>query len=272
MSEINPVTRRSSDFYSTLTMSEQLRSLLSTQVYVPGIDVSHWQGVVNWRQVKLAGYHWAGVKATEGVGLVDDRFEYNWCEMLAAGVIPLPYHFFRMNRDGNEQADFHRQTIAGLIAACGGRILPSAVDVETQDGVGDINTRRSRLKACLVNLAANPRRPDWLPVIYSSKSLWLSLIGSVDWADDYYGWVAHWTSATEPSLPTGWTRSTTRFWQYGIAGKYDWCPPAVPGVSGQCDVDRFFGTLDELEAFAGLTEPTLEEQVSRLWAAHPELW
>ena len=61
--------------------------------YQIGIDVSHWQGTINWRQVSGSGIKFAFIKATEGVGYADPKFTYNITNADAEGLKAGPYHF-----------------------------------------------------------------------------------------------------------------------------------------------------------------------------------
>ena len=60
---------------------------------IEGIDVSHWQGNINWNSVKNDGVEFAFTKATEGVDFIDSRYVQNMNNASAAGVYIGPYHF-----------------------------------------------------------------------------------------------------------------------------------------------------------------------------------
>jgi lysozyme len=60
---------------------------------VHGIDISKYQGEIDWQAVKGAGIGFAFIKATEGTDLVDRRFQANWAGAKAAGVARGAYHF-----------------------------------------------------------------------------------------------------------------------------------------------------------------------------------
>tara|TARA_Y100001933_G_scaffold248756_1_gene283035 strand:+ start:378 stop:620 length:243 start_codon:yes stop_codon:yes gene_type:complete len=62
-----------------------------------GIDVSHHQGAIDWAKVKAAGVHYCFMKATEGSTFKDKRFDFNWNQAKAHGIIRGAYHFFRPN-------------------------------------------------------------------------------------------------------------------------------------------------------------------------------
>ena len=65
--------------------------------YAKGIDVSHWQPVVDWQMVKAGGISWAWAKCSEGTGYTDTMF---WQHCQGAYDVDIPfgaYHFFRAN-------------------------------------------------------------------------------------------------------------------------------------------------------------------------------
>ena len=74
-----------------------------------GIDVSHYQGTVDWGKVKSTGKVFAFAKATESTGSTDSQFATNWAAMKAAGVIRGAYHFFHADQDAAAQANHFLQ-------------------------------------------------------------------------------------------------------------------------------------------------------------------
>src|SRR5215211_675189 len=65
--------------------------------YQQGLDVSRFQGNINWVSVKNAGMKFTFAKATEGVDFVDVNFHQYMTGAIAAGVPIGPYHFGRLN-------------------------------------------------------------------------------------------------------------------------------------------------------------------------------
>ena len=67
-----------------------------------GIDLSHWQGIVDWRKIGKAGIEFAAIKATEGINIVDQQFVNNmhgvWSTWASGSeIVPLVYHFLHPN-------------------------------------------------------------------------------------------------------------------------------------------------------------------------------
>src|SRR5688572_21982049 len=60
---------------------------------IQGIDVSYWQGDIDWNTVSNAGISFAYIKATEGGDHVDPKFLQNWYQAKRAGIARGAYHF-----------------------------------------------------------------------------------------------------------------------------------------------------------------------------------
>ena len=75
---------------------------------VDGLDVSHWQGTINWTKVANAGYDFTFAKGTEGVGWTDSKFLYNMNSGDNAGVMMGVYHFARpdLGNSGVAEANY----------------------------------------------------------------------------------------------------------------------------------------------------------------------
>ncbi len=71
---------------------------------VTGIDVSKYQGDINWNAVRDSGVRFAWIKATEGGDRFDEKFAQNWTKAKEASVPRGAYHFAYWCRTGEEQA------------------------------------------------------------------------------------------------------------------------------------------------------------------------
>ncbi len=206
---------------------------------VRGVDVSYYQGHVDWTKVKAHGIDFAIARSADGSGYVDPQFAANWPGMKAAGVIRGTYQFFRAGEDPIAQADLMIKQInahGGLHAGD----LPPMLDVEVQDGVSDA-TLRSRALTWLKHVETAFGRT---PMIYTAPGFWDGLGADATFAK-YTLVVANW-GVSCPTMPDSWTH--WKFWQDADNG-------SVPGISGHVDTDRFNGTLAQLKAFAGATPP-----------------
>jgi lysozyme len=192
---------------------------------VEGIDVSSWQGNIDWKAVHNSGRAFAVIRVADG-SYVDPKFAQNWSGAKAAGLARGVYQFFRAGQDGTAQANL-------LLAHVGndvGEIAPVA-DVEVSDGVSAA-TLNTHLAQWMTRIKQATGRT---PLIYTSPGLWPSLSGSSQFSGEDL-WVANW-GVSCPGVPGPWTNY--KFWQYADNG-------SVPGISGNVDLDRFNGTLAEL--------------------------
>lgn len=203
---------------------------------VQGIDVSHFQGTVDWRQVAQAGMSFAFAKATEGITYLDPQFTNNWSGIQAAGLLRGAYHFFEANDDATAQA---KQFLSKVQLGAGD--LPPVLDVETTAGVGN-----SQIWTGVATwLQVVEQETGRQPILYTAPGFWnghqpdLTLTRYPLWLADY---------ATQPTLPDGWT--SWLFWQHSQSG-------TVSGVTGSVDLDVFSGTLPQLHklALSGSSEP-----------------
>lgn len=202
---------------------------------VKGIDVSKWQGHIDWAKVKAAGIKFAIVRVGDGDTYVDPLFGENWSGTKKNGIIRGTYQFFRPGDDPVKAADLFVNQIKSHGGMAAGD-LPPVLDVEVQDGVSDATLRNNAIKWLDRVESKLGRRP----MIYTSPGFWNG-VGAGSSFSKYTLWVAHWETAC-PSMPSSWTG--WKFWQTADDGK-------VNGISGYVDLNLFNGSLDELKAFAG---------------------
>ncbi|WP_430513692.1 glycoside hydrolase family 25 protein [Pannonibacter phragmitetus] len=188
---------------------------------VKGIDVSHYQGTVNWADVAASGAAFTFIKATQGTSYVDPMFQTNWRGAKAAGLKCGAYLFFEPNVSFLDQAELfiHQLKTAGYDRTAD--LLP-AIDCEVASGV--TNSEFSYALSQLLNILEIYLRVK--PLIYTSPGFWSS-VGNPDFSA-YPLWVAEYTTAPAPTLPPDWT--SYAFWQYSQSG-------TVSGISGAVDLD-----------------------------------
>ena len=193
-----------------------------------GIDVSKWQGTVNWKSVQQAGIAFAFARATYGTSEVDSCFNENWQGMQQAGILRGAYHFFLAAEDPTEQAEFFIRTVGSL----GANDLAPVIDVEA--GSGTSSNLAAGVQTWLTTVEQGLGRR---PIIYTAPSYWNEYLTSA--FGSYPLWVAEYGVST-PKAVNGWTNWT--FWQHSSTG-------AVAGVNGPVDLDYFNGADEALTAF-----------------------
>jgi len=202
---------------------------------IEGIDVSQWQGTVDFGQVRSSGRGFVYLRATAGRLTTDSRYATNRAAALAAGLAVGAYHYAHpdakigsVKLDATLEAD-HFMQVAGYRHG----MLAPVLDLETGSRLGRallqgwVKTWLSRVYAKLHVRA----------VIYTTETFWNSYMGDTRWfADNGYRvlWIAHW-GATNPAIPAAnWADGSWTIWQYSDCGK-------VPGISKCVDLDRFRG-------------------------------
>lgn len=92
---------------------------------VHGVDVSRWQGDIDWQTLRQQGANFVFIKATDGGDHLDPMFKRNWRGAHEAGLRRGAYHFFYWCRSGAEQARWFIRNVPRIQGA-----LPPVLDVE----------------------------------------------------------------------------------------------------------------------------------------------
>ncbi len=243
-----------------------------------GIDVSHWEGVIDW-QTASQHIDFAILKAYE-IGIGQDVQYLNNRQGTTDNFVPWgSYCFFRPSSDPLTQAQEY-------VAAAGGEHQVYVGDIETTvllaaleqlSGTGDPLPNQPDLKAMLrpyrglavwdqaftqtvrnINIIAGivddfkafldevQLLTGFVPAIYTSPGFWNAvMVPTPPWTDNYPLWVAHW-GVPVPILPNGWTDYVIH--QTGDQG-------SVPGVPSAVDENNFNGVLADVYTFFGNGRP-----------------
>ena len=222
----------------------------SSPTRLEGIDVSHWQGTIDWAKVRAAGKKFAYIKASEHTSFVDDKYQTNRSRAKTAGLKVGAYHFARPNvgtTDAYAEADHFIETADWT----SGELRP-VLDLEDTGGLSS-SALQTWVKAFVQRVHD---RTGVRAVIYVSPAFWSSKMGNSNWfAKNGYDvlWIAHWTTAGSPSVPAeNWGGKSWTFWQYTSDG-------SVPGISGRVDLDRYNGT-DLSKVLHPVSAPSIARQ------------
>ena len=211
---------------------------------LPGVDVSHYQGAIEWSKVAGSGIEFAFIKATDGT-VRDPNAITNATGARAARVPFGLYHFWRPGVDWQLQA-------AAFAAACDTAAceiafnqteswiaLPAVLDIET-GALTEANQQDA------LNWLARVRglySPERLPIVYVSPSYADLNLTDPAWTE-YPLWVAQYTDLPAPRT-SHW--KDWLFWQWA-------CNGTVAGIENQVDLDWFNGT--DLSALLNPAPPT----------------
>ncbi len=217
---------------------------------VDGIDISKWNGNWDAAKARAAGAVFVFIKASQAT-FTDPLFKVNWQRARDAGLLRGAYHYLDYTKPGRDQADYY----ASLLDADPGE-LPPVVDYEQRRADNNVAAARATLREFIEQFKAR----GYTPMIYTAPNFW-STYGTTDsyWAQ-FRLWIAHYTTATAPSVPPPWKAWT--FWQYTSKGD----GPTYGTESYNVDLNRYVGTLEELYQLAGLPLPggDLESRVVAL--------
>lgn len=185
-----------------------------------GIDVSQWQGNINFEQVAAAGIRVAYIRSSMGSSYVDPYFEQNYQRAKAAGLQVGFYHYVTARTDSQAryQAQFFVNTIRGKEFEC--RL---AMDFED---LIDLSAEEAN-QIGLSFIQAVEQFSGKGAVIYSDTSNAGSVFGGGLTA--YPLWAAEY-GVSQPSSSVNW--SSWAGWQYSDQGR-------IPGISGYVDRDIF---------------------------------
>jgi lysozyme len=194
---------------------------------VQGIDVSYWQGDVDWAKARAAGVRFAFIKATEGGDHLDPKFLENWQAAKTAGVVRGAYHFVYWCRPADEQALWFMLNVPPDPDA-----LPPVLDVEWNSASKTCPHHVSRdvaLAKIKILLDAMQAHTGKQPIIYTDPVFYRDVLDGA--FTDYHYWLR--SVAAEPEEK--YHERSWAFWQFTTTG-------TVPGVAGRVDRNSFNGT------------------------------
>jgi GH25 family lysozyme M1 (1,4-beta-N-acetylmuramidase) len=200
-----------------------------------GIDLSRYQGAVNWEQLaaaRIEGEPVAFVLIRAQVGTtVDPLLQTNLSGAASVGLESSVYHVVHENVAGDVQAD----AFLALLAAQPKPRLPVILDVERPMYAGNSDAHRRVVEATRI-MTLRLQADGYAVMIYTGAWWWDPATAGMDvaWAADLDLWVATY-GAQAPRLPRTW--SDWRFWQYTNSGTID-------GIGGAVDLNVFQGDWD----------------------------
>lgn len=224
--------------YTKTTYTHQNR--FDNRTLLHGIDVSKWQGEIDWTKVKADGIDYAfiqvgfrgyGSSGTLSDATKDPYFETNMQNAIAAGVKVGVYVFSQATTEAEaiEEAQYILNAIGGYDIS-----MPLVMDFEyasTDTGLGGrlYNAKLSKSKATAICMAFCKEIADagYTPMIYANKSMLTDQLNASTLTDAGYRiWLANYT---EKTTYTG----TFDFWQYSENGN-------VKGIYGGVDMNFYY--------------------------------
>ena len=212
-----------------------------------GIDVSSFQGSVNWGSVHANGAQFAFAKATEGNYYQDAYFNGNMNNGKAAGMKMGAYHFARPDLNCvSTEANYFWNFAGGKILADGKTIFP-VIDFEVFGGHACQNSYTDWMNTWSSDVQAKTSH-FMHPILYGSAGTGMCDVSSActleAWVANYNGQNLYtggpWSCCTGCNFKqpggTYWV-----WWQVSSSG-------SIGGISGNCDFDAYFSTLSHMSA------------------------
>lgn len=185
-------------------------------VELKGIDVSQYQGTINWSKVKSAGIDFAMVRTSLSYRRYDETYDYNIREAQKAGIMVGAYHYcFAENvSEAKRELDHLLKILAPYELD-----FPIAIDIEER---AQMELGKKKLTEVAKTMLDGLKEAGYYPILYSS-STWFADAFDMSQLQDYDVWVADWRGYMGYKENAG-------IWQYSCEGK-------VSGISEDVDLD-----------------------------------
>lgn len=210
------------------------RALYGDEVYpegyeIHGIDISHYQGKIDWEQlnnamIKGCPVRFVIIKSTEGSSRLDENFRENFNQARDYGFIRGVYHFWSNKSTAREQAYYFLEQVHLTDGD-----LPPVLDIEHKP---DDKSVEDFQRDVLTWLHIVEDRYHVKPIIYTYYKFKEQYL-SAPVFDDYPYWIAHYY-VDKVQYKGKW-----KFWQHTDAGK-------LPGIKGYVDFDIYNGSYYDL--------------------------
>ncbi|UJA06104.1 lysozyme [Acinetobacter johnsonii] len=206
-------------------------NIASAQEYpIKGFDVSHHQGDIQWQSISPQEFKFVYLKATEGGDFKDRKFQDNWLKAREQGFLVGAYHFYRLCRDGQIQAQNFIETVPKKTDS-----LPPVIDLEYDSTCINTYTREQLLKEIQVMHDQLYQHYGLQPIFYTSKAFYNIVL--VDEFKKTPLWIREYQGQPELKGNPKWT-----FWQHTSQGQ-------IKGIPTLVDLNVFHGSEQDWISF-----------------------
>ena len=199
---------------------------------IKGIDVSQWQGYIDWQAVKNDGIQFAFVRAGHGGHTLDTCFQQNMVNANAAGI-PVGVYFYSTAQNeaqAVQDAQFVIRSMKGYLVS-----YPVVIDLEDSSQAHLSKQQIGRIAKAYCD---EIRAAGYTPMVYCNENWYRNMI-DVSMVSDVEMWVARWGNTYSSDIPRD-------IWQSCSTGR-------VAGINGNVDID--FGYPDYTKIITPRTEP-----------------
>jgi len=194
-----------------------------------GIDISHYQGKVEWKSIKQfkngTDISFIFIRAAVGEDEEDHEFETNWINAKNKNIIRGAYHYYRPDENSIKQAD----NFISIVNLEKGD-LPPVLDIEAIPNVQSISSLKKGLKKWLKKVE---KHFGIKPIIYTADSYYKDYLSDTTF-NGYVIWIANFNRIKSPK------HKNWKIWQFSETGRID-------GINHNVDFNLFKGDIKELK-------------------------
>jgi len=205
-----------------------IRVLENHKGKVIGIDVSEFQGKVDWEEVEILDekypVQFVFIRATAGNDRVDRQFKKNWEGAKENKIMRGAYHYYRPNENSIEQADLFIKTVKLQKGD-----LPPVLDIEKLPKNQSLDSLKVGLKRWLTKVE---KHYQVRPIIYSGERYYSDFLKEE--FSEYLFWIANYNFYRE-KIEDDWL-----FWQFTEKA-------SLPGIKHRVDVNIYNGDIEQLQ-------------------------
>ena len=219
---------------------------------VYGIDVSNWQGNVDWEEVASDGYTFAWVKATEGMTYMDPMFFNNMENGINANIVMGAYHFARPDNNSPQEDAANFLSVAENYIGNG--FLPPVLDLENPYSGG----QAILLTEIFTSQELTAWVSEWMESVESQSGVTPYIYINGNYANyldpsliTYGLWFAQPDESTNPPSNIG-------SWEDWGFKQYSWWG-SINGLVGDVDLNIFNGSLGEFNELIGINTAEMNQ-------------
>ncbi|MCP2029151.1 lysozyme [Flavobacterium sp. HSC-32F16] len=205
-----------------------IRVLENHKGKVVGIDVSEFQGKVDWEEVEILDekypVQFVFIRATAGNDRVDRQFKRNWEGAKENKIMRGAYHYYRPNENSIEQANLFIKTVKLQKGD-----LPPVLDIEKLPKNQPLDSLKKGLKRWLTKVE---KHYQVRPIIYSGERYYSDFLKEE--FGEYLFWIANYNFYRE-KIEDDWL-----FWQFTEKA-------SLPGIKHRVDVNIYNGDIEQLQ-------------------------
>lgn len=199
-----------------------------------GIDISEFQGHIDWDQISKSGLDFIYIRASEGITIKDHQFRDNWESAKRLKLMRGAYHFYIV---GDAVEDQMRNFTSQFTPHTGD--LAPMIDIEHASLIKGRDVSTSLLQEDFIRLLERIKHKfECDPIIYTSYLFANKYLDDYRFSE-YRLWIADYTKNSSPLIPEAWREKGWFIWQFETKKGF-------PGIStNNGSVDRDMSSADK---------------------------